>query len=511
MSSMRIEVTVLLFASAVVGCRREGERSIPTMPPTQDTLPAPPAAAPPAQAPTAEALPIEAASGQSIALVYSSNLRGQYEPWGRPAHALGGLARRAALVAAIEKEAQTVLQVDAGDLLLPPAGQLVYLDEDPAERERRAGLVLAAYARLGVQAVVPGETDLALGARRLVALASQTGVPFLCANLVDAEGKPLLPASRAFDLGGVSAGVFGLLVAPPADLPRLRRDSVRLTDPAEAGRAASASLRAAGATIVIGLFHLEGGVAQARALATAIGGIDVVVLGHGGTTTETLSLTSGGTTRIVEAGVDGKHLGRLDLGTAHNQLYRIDSSRGESRAVATMVAKHTRERRQRTADGRLAAVDPRFANLDYPQPRSKGGKPQPPLRESWTYGSTAACAGCHAEETAQWKETAHAFGLETLKSRKRDRDPDCLPCHTTAFLRPGGTHSLATALQYFPEVGCESCHGPSVAHMRAPAKKTGTQRATPEPICRDCHPREATSDFDYARDVRATLGPGHGI
>ncbi len=490
---------MLVFPLVLAACRRDGERAVPPALPSRDVAPAPAEPDP---------RPIAAAAGRGITLVYSSNVRGQYEPWGRPAHAQGGLARRAALVEAIRKQTRTIVQVDAGDLLLPPRGQLVYLDDDAAERERRAAFIMAAYARLGVQAVVPGETDLALGSRRLVRLAVESGVPFLCANLVDAEGKPIFPAERLLDAGGVSIGVFGLLVPPASDVERLRSDGLRIADPAVAGKMAVASLRTRGATVVIGLFHLEGGLEQARGLAAAIGGIDVVVLGHDGATIEMPAI--GGGARIVEAGVDGKRLGRFDLSTARNQIDRIDGSAGETAALAASLGKQSRERQRRAADGLLAAVDPRLANVDKPQPRTRGGAPQPPLRENWTYSSTTACAGCHADEDKQWRETSHAFALATLESKGRDKDPDCLPCHTTAFLRPGGTRSLATTMKYFPEVGCESCHGPSAAHVQV-ARKTGTQRAVPETMCRICHPRESTSDFDYARDLRGTLGPGHGL
>jgi hypothetical protein len=581
-------------ASAIAGgaaaCRRAPSPPAPEPPETRAAAePRAPDTAPPA-APAAPAPPAAAAApgppparGRHIALVYSSNVRGQYEPWGRPGHALGGLPRRAALVGKIRREAHALLQVDAGDLLLPPAGQLPYLDEDPAERERRASFLLKASARLGLAAFVPGEADLALGARRLGALARAARVPIVCANLTDGSDKTVFEADRLLELAGLSVGVFGVIDLADADEARLRAEGLTVTDPAEAARRAAASLRARGAAIVVGLLHLHEGLAGARALAAQAGDLDVAIVGHSGALTE--APETAGTARLFEAGLDGKRVGRVDfhvvdggrafadLGArarleaaaerrrgeiadhrrrlaagrtaearAYHQrriagleaaldadaralaaagasgagswiesrIYEVDASRGEDGALAKMAEAYARETQKRAREGRLQAVDPRLANSQIPAPRVKGGKPVPSLNENWTFGSSGACALCHKDETEQWKSTSHAFALETLKSKGRDKDPDCLACHTTAFMLPGGTRSLATATTYFPDVGCESCHGPSVAHVRA-QNKTGTSRKTPEPMCRACHPSDrAGGGFEYEDYLRATLGPGHG-
>jgi hypothetical protein len=78
-------------------------------------------------------------------------------------------------------------------------------------------------------------------------------------------------------------------------------------------------------------------------------------------------------------------------------------------------------------------------------------------------------------------------------------------------MRPGGTRFVKTATTYFADVGCESCHGPSVQHVRAHDKKTGTLLKVPEPVCLECHTADQTNgEFDYVRYLKAVLGPGHG-
>ncbi len=142
--------------------------------------------------------------------------------------------------------------------------------------------------------------------------------------------------------------------------------------------------------------------------------------------------------------------------------------------------------------------------------RKAGAVPDPPP-EDWTYGSNGACALCHQPQMAHWKTTAHAHALETLRKKGRDKDPECISCHTTGYFRPGGTHYTKTATTFFADVGCESCHGPSVLHVRA-QNKTGTIRNVGPKVCLECHtPDQTNGEFDYARYLRAVLGPGHGM
>ena len=106
--------------------------------------------------------------------------------------------------------------------------------------------------------------------------------------------------------------------------------------------------------------------------------------------------------------------------------------------------------------------------------------------------------------------TPHAFALQTLERKGRETDPACLRCHSTGFDSPGGTRNVATAAKFFNDVGCESCHGPSSAHVRA-QNKTGTKRMVPEGVCIECHTKEQSPEpFDYVKAIKEVLGPGHG-
>ncbi len=207
-----------------------------------------------------------------LAIVYTAGVHGAV---GAPPKEPGGLARRATLVDRARLAAGTVVQVDAGDLA-PSA------DDDPnladsAARATRTALVLQAYRRMGVDAVTVGERDLALGASALRKLCEEAKIPVVAANLWDGQGQRLFPADRVVQAGALTVGVFGIL-----DLGATAGSApvgVTISDAATAAREAVTSLRARGARLVVGLFHVAGGEARARAIVAAASGIDLVVLG----------------------------------------------------------------------------------------------------------------------------------------------------------------------------------------------------------------------------------------
>lgn len=466
--------------------------------------------------PTAPAPGAPPAGATAIALLHTANVRGQIERLGRPPHTLGGLDRLVGLHADLRRRGLATVAVDAGDLLLPAPGEVRFLDGEQNERERRAGVMLAAAARLELAAAVPGETDLSLGARRLRELARKAKVPFVCANLMDGAASLFEPA-RTVRVAGVDVGFFGLLSPPAADRAALEKQGLTLAPLEERARAAVAELRGKRAALVVGLFHLDGGAQQAAAVARAVPGIDVIVMGHGDTATE--RPLAQGDTRLVEAGRYGKRVGQLDIfvtpsgvNVGEHRLHALDHTVASDTRMQTAVARHVRGTNERAGRGAITTVDPRFGNAYAPPAHTRAPGEPPPLVETWKYGSSGACGSCHREEMEQWKTTSHAVTMESLSGARRQSDPECLQCHSTAFLRPGGTRSLATARTYFPDVGCESCHGPSAPHMTTRDKKTGTRLLADEAECRFCHGTDrAEAVFDVAAQLRQVLGPGHGM
>jgi len=114
-----------------------------------------------------------------------------------------------------------------------------------------------------------------------------------------------------------------------------------------------------------------------------------------------------------------------------------------------------------------------------------------------------ACATCHLDITAQWKNGPHALAYTNERFQSawtaQSSNPECLTCHTSGFVLRTGEFTEAA-------VGCESCHGltpadhpPGPVAMPDAASMCGTchtttlnewessAHGTPETSCTACH------------------------
>jgi peroxiredoxin len=139
---------------------------------------------------------------------------------------------------------------------------------------------------------------------------------------------------------------------------------------------------------------------------------------------------------------------------------------------------------------------------------------------------SAACRSCHAAEYETWSRSAHAGAVETLTAARKDRNPDCLRCHTTGFGRPGGFPEKGVPAEHadLAAVGCESCHGPGGDHVAEGARKIGTIVSLGDKcdscvilqICGSCHDDANDPGFEFEvkekieKQRHGTLEPGTG-
>ncbi len=93
--------------------------------------------------------------------------------------------------------------LDAGNALFPG------LAMNDARSRARAELVLEAMGEVGAL-MAPGARDFGPTPRFLVEAAAKAKVPVLSANLLGPDGKPVFPASRRLERGGVRVGVIGV-------------------------------------------------------------------------------------------------------------------------------------------------------------------------------------------------------------------------------------------------------------------------------------------------------------
>jgi hypothetical protein len=123
------------------------------------------------------------------------------------------------------------------------------------------------------------------------------------------------------------------------------------------------------------------------------------------------------------------------------------------------------------------------------------------------YVGSAVCGSCHPAELAAWQATPHARASARLAAVPRR----CYACH--------GTGDAPAGAAYWPEVGCEACHGAGATYalddvMRdAPlAHRLGLRDVTtPAPraqVCAACHhgPGTRLTPVDLAALVHPVRG-----
>lgn len=475
---------------------------------------------------------------RAVAVLVSADLRGYLAPCGCTEHMLGGVDRAAAQVAAARAEVGAAVFADAGDSLFP-APDLAAEQVTQAERKTRA--LADAFVRIGVAAVAVGHRDLARGAAFTAAL----GLPLLGAG-VGPESAPQFRVAQARTVRvGFAAGSDGTSLA-----------------------AAAGSARAAGAEVVVGLFH--GTVAAAARIAddAARAGADLVVAGHVEAEADgekSRSITAA--IPVVAPASKGRALVRADFvlrrGTPRGfrLLASDDERRLEAETLADRIDRELATVRDPSTSAdlkalrgkkvvelqarreRLLAVRPpapadashvavRFIDLSDDKPSDPAVKalvhaydrdvallnlawakehakdcPAPAPKQAAFVG-TAACLECHAEAKVVWDRTGHAHAYRTLEERNKHYDLDCLRCHVTGYGAPGGVCRVDKAAGR-TDVQCESCHGPGSVHSGDPTAENVLAKPG-EVTCIGCHNPENSPNFSTARYLPRVLGPGHG-
>ncbi|NOX26241.1 MAG: hypothetical protein GXP59_09065 [Deltaproteobacteria bacterium] len=114
------------------------------------------------------------------------------------------------------------------------------------------------------------------------------------------------------------------------------------------------------------------------------------------------------------------------------------------------------------------------------------------------YSGWQSCGTCHPKILTAWENTRHARAYETLVSKNRQFNLDCIYCHVTGINRKNAVDALSLGVS-LREVGCEACHGPGKRHSKDP-KQFSLIAKPAASLCRTCHTRERDDSFDYERD-----------
>jgi 2',3'-cyclic-nucleotide 2'-phosphodiesterase (5'-nucleotidase family) len=409
-----------------------------------------------------------ASDSSQITIAYSSNVLGYYEPCGclETGEQLGGLHKKAPYISQYRKDHGDVVIVDSGDLLNE--------DEEIPENVRnsaklKADLIARIYNAIGIDAISPGERDLALGLDFLKELEKKYSFPFISANLVNKNGQPIFKRYIIKRVNGKNVGVFGIIgdTSEMANkVGEITNGAAIIKDPLQAAESIVKEL-AGKVDYLVALTHQ--GTNRDWVIARRIQGIDLVVGGHDKQSTKEPNVAE--KTLIVQAGEKAQYLGMLQVSmdgskTAHNTLMPFGDNMASDPKIKQMINDYN----DKVADMYSGPSKPAATIA---------------LR-------LEACASCHADQVKAWKITDHAKASDTLVKKSKQFDPDCLACHTTRFEQPAG-FSMKLQQPELANVQCETCHGFAKEHLSAMKPIP-----TPKPamaLCLKCHTPYRVPDF----------------
>ena len=414
--------------------------------------------------------------------------------------------------------------VDAGDLMWKSK---TLTTSRMAQQRVKGRLQLEALALGGVDAMVLGDADLALGLDWIGQQVRDLELPYVATNFSCAGVE--MPAYRRVEVGELRVGVLGVMGREQAGVCTFKA----------VVPAVNQALTAMGPVdLVVVLSHQDA--AAEESMAAAVPDIDVVINGHSKKTTPVPILLGESAVQLA-SGSRGKKLGvatlRLEEGATRFRVEgqipdlerkltraqeRISKTKGQleraktDRSASRIEGRLRRlERQAKDASARLAAAKEKVAGPTHrvhntlwslsedvddheavkalvqdAKPRisaaaTLGVPPADHVSATRAFAGSSACSGCHVAEYEQWKGTPHASAWSTLVREGRERDLDCWSCHVTGAHHPLGPQHPSQVAE-LEDVGCEACHGPGQAHVASPAK-TNIIRNPATEVCTDCH------------------------
>jgi 2',3'-cyclic-nucleotide 2'-phosphodiesterase (5'-nucleotidase family) len=241
----------------------------------------------------------------SVTLLYTTAVSGELVDCGCPGHPRGGLAKRAHYVMGINEAREFTLQVDGGNCFFPSMGARAADDS----HKKKAKVLAAGMARMGVQVVNIGRQDLAAG---LEFLEEELGrpedsdpLPLISSNLSRTDsGELVFPPYKVIETGEARIGVFGIT---SGQLPG--GTELAALDPQKAAGEMIEELKAE-CDLVIGLFAMD--FAAASRMAKEVPGADIIIVSDRRSTPRPRPMVIGDSI-LAQAGNRGMYVGRMDL------------------------------------------------------------------------------------------------------------------------------------------------------------------------------------------------------
>lgn len=397
-------------------------------------------------------------------ILYAADNQGVLVACGCPSNPSGGFAKRQGLLEQYRRTRRHVLVVDAGNVMPnhPNPIKVEYLAR--------------AMARARYDAVGLGEAEFLLGVERLRDLRRRYGLPMVCANVRTPAGEYVVPPHAVREVAGMRVGIFAVIADRAWGFPRRQwREGLTVVPPVAAARREVRAL--ADCDVVVALAHQ--GLEESAELARQVEGIDLLVAGRTRRLLRTPRRIGG--TLLVAPGPAGRVLGCVTLEPAGqggavrlgHDLTVLSARIPEAPWVMDLYGKYVEEANE--------------------APPPDWNQTPIPLR----YEPAEACKACHEDEYAHWRTTAHAHALGSVRRAGRQRDPECLLCHTMGLGREGGFVSMEKT-PGLGRVTCQACHPVTSDHEEKGVKPEPRMRISSR-LCSSCHGPVESPDFDYYR------------
>ncbi|MBV9210050.1 MAG: 5'-nucleotidase C-terminal domain-containing protein [Acidobacteria bacterium] len=226
--------------------------------------------------------------------------------------AAGGLARLATLRKQAAKESPNTLFLLAGDTISPSVESNTY----------KGAQMIDAWNAVGIDFAVFGNHEFDFGPEVLIQRMKESRFTWLGANVVDAKTGKTFADTPPFvirEFQGIKLGIFGLTLPDTKNTSR-PGPNVDFRDSCETAKKIVAQMKAQGAQVIIALTHLS--LAEDKALAHCVEGIDLIIGGHEHTLLQSLAER----TPIFKMTADAREMGRfeLNISSATGKLQSID-------------------------------------------------------------------------------------------------------------------------------------------------------------------------------------------
>ena len=246
------------------------------------------------------AAPVSAAT---LRVFSTGSVKGELRDCGCKGKPLGGLAKRATVIAEEMTGADAYLLVDAGN----------FADTKDDLSWDKTLFLYEAMAEMGYDAVTPGDRELVWGLDKAKELFSSQEVPAVSANLTDAEGNLVWPAYVVVEKNGLRIGITGVTGSAGYGFNVTRGvqkvDDIEFLDPKEALRGVLPTLRQEKVDAVVVLANDTA--ADVKRMVDELPGADLVVVGYN--PGFSFSPERYGNTVVVRGGDQGKYLSVTDL------------------------------------------------------------------------------------------------------------------------------------------------------------------------------------------------------